>query len=310
MKIIFLEYNVGNNFDIVYFKLKKMCKVAYKNFDLKSISSFKIGGRAKVLVEPQSLEEIIKIIDYLTTKNIKYIVVGNCTNLLFDDAGFCGVVVRISNRFSHVEFRGNSLICDAGASLSYVAKYSAENGFSGLEDAYGIPGSIGGAVTMNAGAYGFKMENVVGSVVALVGGKIKLLKPNELRFSYRNSVFKNSNDMVLRVEFCLKKAKKSDLLKRQSEIVTKRKESQPIGQASAGSVFKNPDGISIAKLIDECGLKGLKIGGAMISEKHANFIVNSGNATAGDVKQLISRVKSTIFDKYGIELEEEILYIT
>lgn len=300
---------MGNNFGVVFSQLKKMCRVSQKNADLSAISSFGIGGRAKILLEPESLEEIIKIIDYVSRREIKYQVVGNSTNILYSDAGFCGVVIKVSNRFGYIEMRDGCVVADSGASLSAVTAFAIDHGLGGLEDGFGIPGTIGGAVVMNAGAYGFKIENVVKSVIALVDGKIKIFNNSECGFGYRKSVFKNTNSIVLRVELNLDKSDKKSLITRRDEILKRRSLSQPIGKRSAGSVFKNPDGLSVGRLIEESGLKGVSFGGAMVSEKHANFIVNMTNATAKDVLTLIDRIKKEIFDRYNIRLEEEIIYV-
>lgn len=300
---------MNSNFNYVFSKLKKMCKNTYKNVKLCEISSFKIGGRAKVLVEPGSLEEIIKIMDFISSRNIKYFVVGNCTNLLFADTGYNGVIIKISSAFSHIEKIGNSIIVDAGVSLNAVTIFATENGLKGMEDAIGIPGAVGGAVSMNAGAYDFKISNTVKSVVALVDGKIKLLNNAECKFGYRQSMFKNMECIILRVEFALQKGKKIELKQRQTEIMERRKSNQPLSQPSAGCVFKNPDGISVARLIEQQGLKGYSIGGAMVSTKHSNFIVNSGGASSSDVLRLIEHIKNEIKINCNIELETEIIIV-
>ena len=300
---------MNNNFSYIYSKLKKMCKCVKKHVPLSEMSSFKIGGRAKVVAEPESLEEIIKVVGFLTEKQIKHFVVGNCTNLLFDDAGYNGVIVKISNRFNHVDFFGKTVVAYAGASLSGLSVTTTDHGLKGLEDAFGIPGTVGGAVVMNAGAYDFRMSDVVTDVLALVDGKIRLYTNAECKFGYRQSVFKNTNAIILRVQFSLERGKKSELKTRRNEIKEKRLASQPLNHPSAGSVFKNPDGVSVAKLIEESGLKGYAIGGAMISVKHSNFIVNAGLARSKDVLMLIDRVKDTIKQNYNIQLEMEIIYI-
>lgn len=300
---------MNNNFNYVYPKLKKMCRCVNKNVPLADMSSFKIGGKAKLVAEPESLEEIIKVVGFLSEKQIKHYVVGNCTNLLFCDDVFEGVVVKISNRFNQVEFFGKSVVAYAGASLSGLCVATTEKGLSGMEDAFGIPGTVGGAVVMNAGAYGFKMSDVVADVLALVDGKIKLFTNADCKFGYRQSVFKNSGAIILRVQFSLDCSKKAELIERREEVKAKRLVSQPITQHSAGSVFKNPDGLSVAKLIDESGLKGYAFGGAMVSEKHANFIVNAGGAKAKDVLMLIEIIKTTIKKDYNLDLETEIIYV-
>jgi len=301
---------MSKNFGFVFKALKKICAATQKNVRLSDLSSFKIGGTARVVVEPSSLEEIIRIFDYLNTQNIKHVIIGNSTNLLFDDKGYDGVIVRISSKFAHVEFRGTTVVADAGVSLSGLSVLACRRGLGGLEDAFGIPGTLGGAVTMNAGAFGFRMDQLVTSVLAIVNGKITLLSAADCKFGYRQSVFRNSDAIILRVELKLVKGKKAELEVRRAETNARRLASQPIGQASAGSVFKNPDGVSVAKLIEEQGLKGFAIGGAMVSTKHSNFIVNTGNAKAEDVLRLIKHIKDVILKEYNITLETEIIYIT
>lgn len=301
---------MSKNFGLIFKALKKICATTSKNVSLATLSSFKIGGTAKVVVEPSSVEEIIRVFDYLNTHKIKHFVVGNCTNLLFDDSVYAGVIVKISSKFGCVEFRGTTVVADAGVSLSGLAVLACQRGLGGLEDAFGIPGTLGGAVTMNAGAFGFKMEQLVTSVLAIVNGKITLLSGAECKFGYRQSVFKGSDAIILRVELKLKKSRKVDLENRRAETNAKRLLSQPIGQASAGSIFKNPDGISVAKLIEEQGLKGFAIGGAMVSTKHSNFIVNTGHASSQDVLRLVEHIKNVILKKYNITLETEIIHVT
>ncbi len=300
---------MNSNFNFVFSKLKKMCGLVLKNVNLKEFSSFKIGGKCKIWVEPESLEEIVRIITFLNEKQIKYMVVGNCTNLLFSSGGYDGVVVRLGAKYSHLDEFGTTLIASAGLGLSALAYRAGELGLSGLEDAFGIPGSVAGALVMNASAYGFKMENLVTSVVAIKNGKITMFTASECGFGYRKSIFQDPNIIVLKVEFKLKKGKKSEILEHMAQIKELRASRQPLNQPSAGCVFKNPDGVSVARLIEDAGLKGYAIGGAMVSPKHSNFIVNAGSATSDDVLNLIDHIKKIIKQDYNIDLQTEVIYV-
>lgn len=302
------ESNVG-----LYTALKKCLysgKIK-KNANLSKLSSFKIGGKCKILVEVTSIEEIIKVTLALQKYKEKYVVVGNGTNTLFSSEGYKGVVLKISQSFGYIEKLGNSLIVDGGTNFNSVLSQASSLGLGGLEEGAGIPGSVGGMVMMNAGAFGFKMSDVVTSVLALVDGKIRHFTNAECGFGYRKSVFQSlNNPIILRVEFGLKKASKTRIKKTIASILAQRSEKQPLGVCSCGSVFKRIEGVNVSKLLDDEGYKGRKVGGAMVSTKHANFIINIGGATSDDVLTLINLIKKEIYDKYKISLESEIKYIS
>lgn len=282
-----------------------------KNASLSDLSSFKIGGKCKILVEVTTIEEIIKVTLALQKYNAKYVVLGNGTNTLFSSDGYKGVVLKISHRFGYIEKLGNSLIVDGGTNFNSVLSHASDLGLGGLEEGAGIPGSVGGMVVMNAGAFGFKMSDVVKSVLALVDGKIRHFTNAECGFGYRKSVFQSlNNPIILRVELGLKKASKTRIKKTIASTLAQRSEKQPIGEPSCGSVFKRIEGINVSKLLDDEGYKGRRVGGAMVSTKHANFIINTGDATSEDVLALVNLIKKEIYDKYKISLESEIKYIS
>lgn len=272
-------------------------------------TSFKIGGEADFLVLPKTLEEFVRLALFLKKQNIPYYVLGNGTNVLASDNGFRGVIIKTTN---YKGITKNDLVLEvlAGTSLSRVGAFAQIEGLKGLEEGAGIPGTIGGAVIMNASAYGFETKNVVLGVLALVEGKIKYFTNEECEFTYRNSVFKNyENCIILRVDLVLSAGNAEELKQTREEILLKRKTNQPLNWPSAGSVFKRLDGVIISKLIDEEGLKGYTINGAQVSEKHAGFIVNIGDATAKDVKELINYIKAYMKKKHNLELQEEIKYL-
>lgn len=294
---------MGSNFNKI-FKLLSKVTTAKKNVSLTTLTSFKIGGTAKVVVEPNNLEQIIKVMDILNTYKAKYMVVGNGTNLLVEE--YDGVIVKLANNFSKVSITSNVIIAEAGASLNKVAILARDNGLSGMEGLFGIPATVGGATLMNAGAFGMQMSDIVTSVLAITNGKITHYNLQECGFGYRKSIFADS--IILRVEFTLKQGDTDKIAVAMTTNMQHRVNSQPLNYPSAGCVFANGEGYYAGKLIDEHGLKGYKVGGAMISPKHANFIVNMGNATFGDVIQLIHYV-TDYFKSKNINLNTELKII-
>ena len=286
-------------------KLKKVTKVE-KNVDLSKNSTFQIGGRASIVVEPSGVEEILKILDIVNQYKVKYVVIGNASNVLFSSDGYDGVIIKMT-RFNRIEFHGKTAIAYAGANINTLITESVNRGLQGMEDGYLIPATIGGAVKMNASSSNFVISNVVDSVLVYSDGKIKLLQNHECGFGYRKSIFKDT-DIILRVQFNFEKGEKTQLKNRLKEIVEYRNKIVP-KLPSAGCVFKNPLGYSAGKLIEDAELKGYSIGGAMISPKHANIIINCGKACSDDVKALIQHIRSEIKRLYDIELELEIILI-
>ena len=288
----------------MFFKLKKIVKngKVLKNEPLKNHTSFRIGGKAKFVVMPSSFEELINLLMYLNQKNVKYYVLGNGTNVLASDNGFKGVVIKLT-LLNQIRLYKTYLQVFCGASLSAVCLFLRQHDLGGFEDAFGIPGTIGGAVKMNASAYNFETGKLVLGVLAIVDGNVKYLNHDECGFGYRKSMFKNA--IILSVDFAITKGCNA---KRMEEVIALRKIFQPLNLPSAGSVFKRADGVPVSKMLDELGFKGKSVGGAKVSEKHAGFIVNFNNATEHDVKKLIAEIKAEVYKTKGIILEEEIKF--
>jgi len=273
----------------------------------------KVGGNAKIFIEPKNEQQIINVIKYAKENNINYYVIGNGSNLVVKDEGIDGIVLKIGSRFADVDFLDQTHIkVFAGyplVKLSYLAK---EKSLSGLEFASGIPGTIGGAVRMNAGAYGSEMVNVVERVGVLNTNTYEAfeLSNEEAKFSYRHSIFVDKPEYVVTYAIIkLEKGIKDEIEAKMNENNTSRKEKQPIEYPSSGSTFKRGDGFITAKIIDDLGLKGYKIGGAEVSTKHAGFVINSSNAKAKDVLDLIEYIKEKAHKELNIVLEEEVVIL-
>lgn len=279
-----------------------------ENEPMKLHTSFRIGGNAKLFVEPQSENELALLVRSFYEHEVEFFILGNGSNLLVNDDGVSKVVIHLGKGFdSLVMLDETTIAASAGAPLSSVCKLALSKGLTGLEFAYGIPGSVGGAVYMNAGAYGGEMKDVVSSCshIDKTGG-FGLLKNDELSFGYRKSAYCANGCIVTNATFKLKKGDKNEIEERMNELLQKRIDKQPLNYPSAGSVFKRPEGYFAGALIEQSGLKGKIIGGAAVSEKHAGFIVNVGNATCRDVLELIEYCQKTVFEKFGVELETEI----
>jgi len=272
-------------------------------------TSFKIGGCADFLVLPESVEQIKKTVSVLKDNHIKYTVVGNGSNILVDDEGIRGVVIKIGKNFSDVNVCANTVTACCGVLLSRLANIALEKSLSGLEFASGIPGTLGGAVIMNAGAYGGEMKDIVSKTVYLgQDGEIHTVSGDEHGFGYRTSVFKEG-DIVLESTLVLTEGNKDEIKSKMTELNLSRKAKQPLELPSAGSAFKRPQGYYAAKLIEDAGLKGFSIGGARVSEKHSGFIVSDGTATSADVLALVEHIKNEVFKRFSVNLESEIRYI-
>ncbi|MEA3423240.1 MAG: UDP-N-acetylmuramate dehydrogenase [Bacillota bacterium] len=277
------------------------------NEPMKNHTSFKIGGPARAVVLPRNVEEIQKTIRLLDENNIKHYILGNGTNVLFPDDGYNGIVIKIAKQFSDINIDGDVVYAQAGALLSKVSKLAAKATLTGLEFASGIPGSIGGAVVMNAGAYGGEMKDVIVEATAIdQNGNLMVFKNGELDFGYRRSVIKDKGYIVISAEMQIKKGNSHDIYALMDELDEKRAAKQPVNLPSAGSTFKRPIGHYAGKLIQDAGLKGLIHGGAMVSELHSGFIVNVDNATYEDIVTLIEIVRRTVKEKYSVDLEPEV----
>lgn len=279
---------------------------------MKKHTSFKIGGTADYFFKATTLEELQNIIKFAKIKELPITIIGNGSNLLVTDKGIRGLVIKIDIKKLKIEKKDEFAVIEVGAGnkLMALATKMKDEELSGLEGLSGIPGSVGGAIVMNAGAYGKEMKDVVLSTTCMdKNGKLYIFSNEEQEFSYRNSIFQKKDYIIIETKLKLEYGKKDEIQKKMEEYFKSRKEKQPIEYPSAGSSFKRQEGIITAKLIDDVGLKGYKIGGAQVSEKHAGFIVNYNNATATDVINLINYIKEKVYSKYGIKIEEEIKII-
>lgn len=275
---------------------------------MKHHCSFRIGGPAALFAEPSSAEELAALRRLLWEQGVEPVVIGNGTNLLVADAGIPGVVIHLSDTLGAVRVDGETLYAESGILLSRLAVAAKEQGLSGLEFAHGIPGSLGGAVLMNAGAYGGEVKDVVGSVYCL-DEHGNVWDTDNPGFSYRHSRFTGSGDIVLGARLRLLPGDRETISARMRELMEKRSASQPLNKPSAGSTFKRPASGYAAAMIDGAGLKGFTIGGAQVSEKHAGFVINTGSATCADVLALMDHIRETVLQKYGVLLEPEVKLI-
>lgn len=275
---------------------------------MKKYTSFKCGGNASVLIIPDSLDNLNRIIEFSYSKNVKPFIIGNGSNLLVTDKGINGVVVKIGSNLSDIKLVDETTIyCEAGASLKSLCMFALENSLSGLEFAYGIPGTLGGAVYMNAGAYGGEMKDVLYSVNHIDNdGKSGTLEKENLQLGYRHSAYTDNGFVITSAVMKLTKADKKDIKEAMDDKLQRRKDKQPLEYPSAGSTFKRPEGYFAGALIEDCGLKGYTVGGAQVSEKHAGFVINKGGATSTDVITLISDVQRIVKEKHGVTLETEV----
>ena len=267
-------------------------KIEYEeDISMKNLTSFKIGGRVKVLVSPSEIESFAVVFKFLKKYNIPYFLLGNGSNILFKDKDFFGVAVSSKNLNKIRILENNIVECESGVNLFKLCRFLKTNSLSGMEELFGIPGSLGGAIYMNAGAYGVEIKDLL-LCVCYFDEKENLVEKEtkDLDFFYRYSVFQKTNNFIVSAKMKLRNGKADDIEKKMKEIFQKRVEKQPLNFPSAGSVFKRPKGAFAAKLIEETGLKGLRVVNAMVSEKHCGFIVNLGGATAEDVETLIKKL--------------------
>lgn len=293
-------------------KLKKLnCNgVTLKNFELKNSTTFRIGGKAKYYLEICTIENFIQVMLYLESRQVDYFIIGNGSNLLVSDSGYSGLVIKLKGDFARCEKMQDTVIeCGSGVLLSQAYAFARDLGLGGLEDSAGIPATIGGAVVMNAGAYNFEMSKIVDYVVVYMNGKIMYLRNSECLFAYRSSIFQDKKCIVLRVGLNLELSDKESMQNRYLELLKIRKEKLPLSLGNAGCVFRRLESINVSKALDECGFKGLGVGGAVVSDKHANFIVNKGNATSSDVYELINKIKTEFYSRLGIKLSCEIKFL-
>ncbi len=270
-------------------------------------TTFRIGGPAQIFVIPETTEEIRQIVRLCKEREVPYFVLGRGSNLLVSDAGMEGVVLQIYDNYSDFSIDGNQVKAQAGVMLSKIGYAVKEKGLNGFEFAAGIPGTLGGAVMMNAGAYGGEMKDIITSVQLMdEDGNLLEKSCDEMEFSYRHSILTEQKLLVLGATITLTQGDKKVIEERMQELATARRKKQPLEFPSAGSTFKRPEGYFAGKLIMDAGLCGYQVGGAQVSEKHCGFVINRGNATAADVLQLVTDVKKKVYEKFQVELEPEI----
>ncbi|XME02755.1 UDP-N-acetylmuramate dehydrogenase [Lachnospiraceae bacterium C1.1] len=273
-------------------------------------TTFRVGGPADLFVQPESKEELAAIIKYLAVSEREYFILGNGSNLLVGDHGYRGTVVKISKGFDTIETDGIRIKAGGGAMLSKVAASALADSLSGFEFASGIPGTVGGAMVMNAGAYGGEMKDIVESVETVTeDGDELVLSNDEMQFAYRKSMLRKAKLVVTSVTFRLEKGDQADILSKMEEFKASRIKKQPLEYPSAGSTFKRPEGYFAGKLIMDAGLSGYTIGGAQVSPKHCGFVINIGNACSADIRDLIIEVQEKVRDRFHVKLEPEVCII-
>lgn len=273
-------------------------------------TSFRIGGNADLLITPESREKLCALMSFLRSNGVPFMILGRGSNLVVSDKGIEGAVISLS-ALNRVYLNEDGRIhTEAGASLASVCTFARDNCLSGLEFAYGIPGSVGGAMVMNAGAYGGEMKDIAFSVEVLdKDGNIYEMLLSEMELGYRSSVFKRLGLTVLGAQFALNKGEKAEITAKMDDFMNRRKTKQPLEYPSAGSVFKRPEGYFAGALIEKNGFKGVSVGGAQVSEKHAGFIINRGNATCNDVKELVETIQQKVMEEDGVSLQTELIFV-
>ena len=277
---------------------------------MKKHTTFRIGVPAEYYLRPHSVDELRKILHICKRENLPFFILGNGSNLLVSDKGYQGVVIQLWKNMSDIEVDAHVIRAKAGALLSKIAVVALDNSLAGFAFASGIPGTLGGAVVMNAGAYGGEMKDVLEEVTVMdAEGNVICLKREELNLGYRTSIVKEKGYIVLEAVIRLKKGEASHIKEQMDDFKERRTSKQPLDMPSAGSTFKRPEGYFAGKLIMDTGLRGFRVGGAQISEKHCGFVVNTGDATAEDVKNLIEEVQKRVREKFGVTLEPEVKFL-
>ena len=277
---------------------------------MKEYTTFRVGGEAECLVLIQQEEELAKLIPYLNQIEQDYFILGNGSNLLVGDKGYRGIILKFDGPMEQIAVEGTHITAKAGALLSKVAVAAKDNSLTGLEFAAGIPGSIGGGVVMNAGAYDGEMKQVVESVTVMDGGgQITVLDNDTMEFGYRTSIIKSRPYIVLEVALQLEEGNREQIGARMEELTNLRRSKQPLEYPSAGSTFKRPDGYYAGKLIMDAGLRGYRIGGAQVADKHCGFVINAGGATAADIREVIEEVQERVRERFHVFLEPEVVFL-
>ena len=273
-------------------------------------TTFKIGGKADVFVSIINEHEILRLLELLRSRQIPFFILGNGSNILVSDEGYRGVIIEIGSAYSGVRMLDDIVIAKAGTTMAKLSHFAMENNLTGLEFASGIPGTVGGGIIMNAGAYGGEMRQITYRVKAVTpSGEVIYLSNADMEFEYRNSKAKKEGYIILQAEFRLHRGEKSVIEGIMRDLAKKRRDKQPLEYPSAGSTFKRPQGYYAGKLIADAGLKGLSVGGAQVSEKHAGFLINTGSATAADMYELINQVRTKVKEAYSVVLEPEVIFL-
>ena len=274
---------------------------------MKKHTTFRVGGNADYFVTPRTTEEVRSVITLCRKENLPYYILGNGSNLLVGDKGYRGVIIQIYKEMNAITVHEDRICAQAGALLSKVGSVALEAGLTGFEFAAGIPGTVGGAVVMNAGAYGGEMKDILAYTTVLTeDGEVLRLSNQELELGYRTSIIARKNYIVLEAEYQLQVGDKVAIRAKMDELKLQRVTKQPLEYASAGSTFKRPTGYFAGKLIQDAGLRGFQVGGAQVSEKHCGFVINTGNATAADIVELMKRVSEKVYQEFGVTLEPEV----
>lgn len=298
--------------DILLSKLKDIVGEDYVKTDelMARHCTFRCGGKAEIYVIPGNIDQLVNVVMLCRQENYSYMVIGNGSNILVRDEGYKGAIIEVNSRIASIDIIGEEIIADAGTKLSAIAIAAMENDLAGFEFAHGIPGNVGGAVVMNAGAYGGEMKDVIKWVKVLdKDGNVRTLEKDELDLGYRTSIIAKEEMIVLQMCIKLNLGNMGEIGMVMDMLLQQRRAKQPLEYPSAGSTFKRPEGYFAGKLIEDSGLRGYKVGGAMISEKHCGFAINYDNATATDVIQLIEDVQKKVKEKFGVTLEPEVKII-
>jgi UDP-N-acetylmuramate dehydrogenase len=288
-------------------KIKQTCRTVLTGEPMSKHTYYKIGGPADMYAAPESVEELKNVIQICRQYKTDFFMLGNGSNILVSDNGFRGCVIDTSAKLKSISVSDGVISAEAGCTMNKIAKTALKYSLAGFEEFAGIPGTIGGALVMNAGCYGKEISEVVSEAEILDNGSIMTIKRPEMIFGYRESSLRSR--IIVSAKIRLEKGIKQDIEEKMNQIQAKRKSSQPLHLPSCGSVFKRPEGHFAGRLIEDCGLKGKSIGGAMVSNMHAGFIVNSGGATASDVAELIRIIKDEVYNRTGVRLKEEVIYV-
>ncbi len=290
---------------------KKLGCGVCENEPLSAHTTFRTGGPCTCMIMPKSAEDLSQLVKFAAENGVRTLVMGKGSNMLCADEGFDGAVLLIGSDFSEITMLDDCTIrAQAGAAMSRLCRVALDNGLRGLEFAYGIPGTVGGGIYMNAGAYGGEMKDVLVSVTAMDrNGELHTYTPAQLELTYRRSRFSHTDEIIVSGDFKLAHGDKAEIEAKMNELMARRKDKQPLEYPNAGSTFKRPEGQFAGKLIQDCGLRGATVGGAQVSEKHCGFVINKGGATSADIKELIAHIQKTVYEKTGFHLECEVRII-